>query len=198
MIIQIRYENGRVDMFDTVSFTAPQPFPTTNMLTNFELRFDELGTCGLWLAAHYYDVSASYREGIADEEVPVARRRKGWRFLLAQASEIEDIRSIDIDGSTVMRRIAGELADISRFEECAGAALGSQPAALYPRILALYSFYEQQHGALGLSLDPDEIAAEFGFTAQMVEQVEAEWQAGAMEPSSENDEEIWEENDGCC
>lgn len=45
------YRNGRVDVFDTMSFTAPSPLGKENALTNFELRFDELGIKGLWLAA---------------------------------------------------------------------------------------------------------------------------------------------------
>ena len=45
MNITIRYDNGRIDVFDTMSFTAPQPYPTTNMLTNFERKLDEVEQC---------------------------------------------------------------------------------------------------------------------------------------------------------
>lgn len=49
MKIEMAYRNGRVDVFDTMSFTAPSPLGKENALTNFELRFDELGKrdCGL-------------------------------------------------------------------------------------------------------------------------------------------------------
>ena len=59
MRIEMAYRNGRVDVFDTMSFTAPSPLGKENALTNFELRFDELGKTGLWLAAHHYDVDPS-------------------------------------------------------------------------------------------------------------------------------------------
>ena len=62
MKIEMAYRNGRVDVFDTMSFTAPSPLGKGNALTNFELRFDELGETGLWLAAHHYDADPSATE----------------------------------------------------------------------------------------------------------------------------------------
>ena len=177
MNITIRYDTGRIDVFDTISFTAPQPFPQTNMLTNFELKLDDLGEKGLWLAAHYYAAAQPYREAADDGDVPVARRKMGWRFLLAQRDEVEHIQSVEMDGSLILRRAAGVLFDYMRFESIAAAVLGSQPAALYPRVLALYAFFERQRGALELDVDPDAIAGEFGFTGTMVSQIRTEWQA---------------------
>lgn len=72
MKIEMAYRNGRVDVFDTMSFTAPSPLGKENALTNFELRFDELGKKGLWLAAHHYDVDPSGTEECPDDETPVA------------------------------------------------------------------------------------------------------------------------------
>ena len=193
MNITIRYDNGRIDVFDTMSFTAPQPYPTTNMLTNFELKLDEIGRKGLWLAAHYYDVGNAYRQNAPDGEIPVARRKRGWRFLLAQADEVGHIQAVEMDASPVLRRAGGALFDCARFEDVAGRVLGPQPAALYPRILALYSFLERAHDAQGESTDPEDVAAEFGFTAQMVEAVENAWQPAS--DAEQDQEEIWEEDD---
>ena len=173
MVIVIRYDNGRIDAFDTVSFTAPQPFPAKNMLTNFELKLDALGTTGLWLAAHYYDVDPAYRGDAEGGEIPVARRKMGWRFLLAQADEVAHVRTVELDGSVVMRRIAGQLIDYARFEERAKAALGEKPSAINKRVLALYDFIERKNRALGLPVDAGTIAGEFGFTAKMISDIEA-------------------------
>ena len=46
MRIELAYRNGRVDVFYTRSFTAPSPLGKENVLTNFELRSDELGKTG--------------------------------------------------------------------------------------------------------------------------------------------------------
>lgn len=194
MNITIRYDNGRIDVFDTVSFTAPQPFPQTNMLTDFELKLDDLGKKGLWLVAHYYAIGQAYRDAAGDGEVLVARRRMGWRFLLAQEDEIDHIQSVDMDGSPVLRRAAGTLFDYARFESVAGTLLGNQPAALYPRIMALYGCFEQIHEAQGQSMDAADIAAEFGFTAQMIADVEACMVAGFDEDEN-SEEEYWEDQD---
>ena len=98
-----------------------------------------------------------------------------------------------MDASPVLRRAGGALFDCARFEDVAGKVLGPQPAALYPRILALYSFLERAHDAQGESTDPEDIAAEFGFTAQMIEAVEDAWQPAS--DAEQNQEEIWEEDD---
>ena len=194
MNITIRYDNGRIDVFDTVSFTAPQPFPQTNMLTDFELKLDDLGKKGLWLAAHYYAIGQAYRGAAGDDEVPVARRKMGWRFLLAQEDEVGHIQSVDMDGSPVLRRAAGTLFDYARFESIANPLLGNQPSALYPRIMALYGCFEQIHEAQGQSMDAADIAAEFGFTAQMIADVEACMISG-LDEDEDLEEEVWEDQD---
>ena len=195
MNITIRYDTGRVDVFDTVSFTAAQPFPQTNMLTDFELKLDDLGKRGLWLAAHYYAIGQAYRDAAGEGEVPVARRRMGWRLLLAQEDEVDHIQSVDMDGSPVLRRAAGTLFDYARFESVASTLLGNQPTALYPRIMALYGCLEQIHEAQGLSIDATDIAAEFGFTAQMIANVEACMVSGFDEDEGSEEEEVWEDRD---
>ncbi len=77
MKIQIRYENNRLDIFDTTAFTKVEPFDGANMLTNFEVRVDALGNTGLWLMAHRYEVGEAYLKQAADYETPTARRRRG-------------------------------------------------------------------------------------------------------------------------
>ena len=61
MRIQVRYESNRLDVFDTASFTKPEPFDGANMLTNFEVRVDELGNTGLWLVAHQFQLCVQFR-----------------------------------------------------------------------------------------------------------------------------------------
>ena len=91
MDIRIRYRSNRIDVFDTDTFTKSEPFGNVNMLTDFEILFDQLGDTGIWLAAHSYDASQSYRGEAKDDSIPVAHRKKGWRFLLAESGEIDEI-----------------------------------------------------------------------------------------------------------
>lgn len=132
------YAGGRVDVFDTVSFTAPSPLGKENALTNFEVRFDELGKTGLWLAAHHYDADPSYAEDRHDDETPVARRRRGWRFLLAEASEIADIESVTVDGEVALARILGELVDLAQLKSSANLWLGSSSRSVAETIVELF------------------------------------------------------------
>ena len=91
MNIQVFYNSGRVDEFDVDRFTLPQPFDGNNMLTNFEVRFDNLDTESLWLQAHFYDIRAEYRQDAQADTTPVARRMRGWRFLLVDKTEISHV-----------------------------------------------------------------------------------------------------------
>ncbi len=54
MIVKVTYDDQRLDVFDTATFTSATPLGKSNMLTNFEVRFDTLGDGGLWMAAHSY------------------------------------------------------------------------------------------------------------------------------------------------
>ena len=117
MKIVIRYKDDRLDIFDTATFTASKPFAGKSMLTNFEVRIDSLGNTGLWLIAHYYEVSEAIAKKTAEGETPVAHRKRGWRFLLAEERELPDIESVSIDGELALMRIEGELVDMIRLNQ---------------------------------------------------------------------------------
>lgn len=132
------YRNGRVDVFDTMSFTAPSPLGKGNALTNFELRFDELGNTGLWLAAHHYDADPSGAESCPNDETPVARRRRGWRFLLAEASEIDELESVAVDGEVTLARVLGEMVDVGQLTRSARLWLGTPNRSVAETIVKLF------------------------------------------------------------
>lgn len=125
MDIRIRYRSNRIDVFDTDTFTKSEPFGNVNMLTDFEILFDQLGDTGIWLAAHSYDASQSYRGDAKDDSIPVAHRKKGWRFLLAENGEVDGIETVSIGGSIVLQRICGELVDVLKLDETASAWIGN-------------------------------------------------------------------------
>lgn len=138
MRIEMAYRNGKIDVFDTMPFTAPSPLGKENALTNFEVRFDELGKTGLWLAAHHYDADPSCAEECPDDETPVARRRRGWRFLLAEASEVAELESVAVDGEVVMARILGEMVDVTQLKRSANLWLGSSGLSISETIVRLF------------------------------------------------------------
>ena len=52
MIVKITYDDQRLDIFDTSTFTEAKPLGKHALVTNFEIRFDTIGEGGLWAEAH--------------------------------------------------------------------------------------------------------------------------------------------------
>ena len=73
MRVQVKYRSGRLDVFDTDSYTPAQPFGDGCMLADYEVRFDRLEK-GLWLQAHFYGADPRFKEDLGDGVVPVGRR----------------------------------------------------------------------------------------------------------------------------
>ena len=170
MKIQIRYENNRLDIFDTTAFTKAEPFDGENMLTNFEVRVDALGNTGLWLMAHRYEVGDTYLKQLSDGETPTARRRRGWRFLLAEADELASIESVSIDGEVTLMRIEGELSDMIRFEQMcalwlsdyAGTCIAERAVLLFDALCKAYP---------DISADGEALARMCGFSSRAMDEL---------------------------
>lgn len=87
MIVKITYDDQRMDVFDTNTYTCPSPLGKQNMLTNFEVRFDDMGSDGLWLAAHSYRIDDAQAREAEEAEVPSrGGRRAGGSCSLQQKS----------------------------------------------------------------------------------------------------------------
>ncbi len=52
-------------------------------------------------------------DALLEKGVPVARRRDGWRFLLADAEDMQRLNRVTLDGETVLAQMAGKLVDVS-------------------------------------------------------------------------------------
>lgn len=144
MIVRITYDDQRLDVFDTSTFTAALPLGKANMLTNFEVRFDAMGEGGLWLAAHSYQACGEHED--EDGDIPVARRTKGWRFLLSSAEELEHVELVVVDGEAIIKRVLGHLIDLQSFDEAAYECTGTSPAGLHARIAELYEYMQAISG----------------------------------------------------
>lgn len=146
MIVKITYDDKRLDVFDTATFTCPAPLGKQNMLTNFEVRFDEMGTEGLWLAAHSYRIDDSTASNTEADEVPIARRKKGWRFLLSSSEELDHVELVVVDGEAIIKRVCGELVDLQSFDEKAYECIGTSSKGLHERICDLFEYLQRFTG----------------------------------------------------
>lgn len=110
MIIKVYYSGGRIDVFDTDRMTDGIPQPG-NLLTNYSLDLADVNGESLWLCSYYYEAAEAYKEEPGPKGLPVARRRDGWSFLIADADDLQRLNRVTIDGETVLIQIAGELVD---------------------------------------------------------------------------------------
>lgn len=110
MILKAYYSSGRIDIFDTDHMIdcAPQP---GNLLTNYTLDLGDVNEDSLWLRSYYYEATEEYKNELDPKGFPVARRRDGWSFLVADAEDIRMLNRLTVDGETVLVQMAGELVD---------------------------------------------------------------------------------------
>lgn len=109
MIVRITYDDSRTEIFRTDELTDAKSLGEHNLLTNYELKMDEIAHDSLWLEMYWYDAAPAYREGLEKGEIPVAHRRIGWRFLLIDKSEIEHVEEVFLDNVLVTWREGGQL-----------------------------------------------------------------------------------------
>lgn len=112
MIVKAYYSGGRIDVFDTDRMTDGVPQPG-NLLTNYALDLSDVNGESLWLCSYYYEAAQAYKDEKGPKGLPVARRRDGWSFLLADAEDMQRLNRVTVDGETVLAQIAGELVDVS-------------------------------------------------------------------------------------
>ena len=192
MKVEIRYQDNRLDVFDTASFTKADPFDGQNMLTNFELRFDSLGDTGLWLTAHFYDAAESYSKKTKEGQTPVAHRKRGWRFLLAESGELDCAESVSVDGKP------GELVDMIRFDHMcsiwlttsSGLPIVQQAVQLFDALCLAYPAYaadgEKVARFCGFSLNAINELREHAATSSEVSEEDDDWMAGFSDDGALN------------
>lgn len=162
MIVKAYYSGGRIDVFDTDHLVDAVPQPG-NLLTNYTLDLGDVWEGGLWLRSYYYEAAEAYRGEPGPAGLPVARRRDGWSFLVADADDLERLNRLTVDGETVLARVADgfvDAASISWAWECA--------EDLSPKAVAAYRFL------VGCSSDrEDDALDEIGVPAECFEAMTA-------------------------
>lgn len=112
MIVKAYYAGGRIDVFDTDHMIDCLPQPG-NLLTNYTLDLADANGESLWLRSYYYEAAQAYKGDPGPEGLPVARRRDGWSFLVADAEDLQKLNRLTIDGETVLVQVEGELVDVT-------------------------------------------------------------------------------------
>lgn len=110
MIVKAYYEGGRIDVFDTDHLVDGVPQPG-NLLTNYTLDLADVGGESLWLRSYYYEAAAAYKGEPSPTRLPVARRRNGWSFLIADKEDVPKLNRLTVDGETVLVQMNDELID---------------------------------------------------------------------------------------
>lgn len=163
MRVEVAYP-GRIEVFDTDRFTEAQPFTGKSMLADLTLDYEDVECRGLWLTAHCYAANDPYRTD--GEEVPEARREKGWKFQLATPKEAAEIESVTLDGSTVLARLYDELVDVMRLDR-ASALFTGLGGSLANRIARLNEYLSNTDEKLEASSAL--MAEAIGITADVLE-----------------------------
>lgn len=112
MILKAYYSGGLIDVFDTDHHVDAVP-QRGNLLANYTLDLSDVAGDGLWLRSYYHEAADAYREKPGPTGLPVARRRDGWSFLIADADDLDRLNRLTVDGETILARVAGELVDIT-------------------------------------------------------------------------------------
>lgn len=112
MVLKAYYSGGRIDVFDTDHHVDAVP-QRGNFLANYTLDLSDVARDGLWLRSYYHEAADAYRGEPGPTGLPVARRRDGWSFLIADADDLDRLNRLTVDGETILARVAGELVDVT-------------------------------------------------------------------------------------
>lgn len=121
MKITVYYQTGKIDQFDTGTFTTQEPFKAEgiNVTTELQLRLDLLKEEGLLLDIFWYDLTAKSGVSSQNEEVGAtiahADRKPGRRVRLVSRSELAGIAKITCDNELLVWRQGSELINGIKF-----------------------------------------------------------------------------------
>lgn len=154
MIVKAYYSGGRIDVFDTDRMTDGIPQPG-NLLTNYALDLADVNGESLWLCSYYYEAAEAYKEEPGPKGLPVARRRDGWSFLVADADDLQRLNRVTLDGETVLIQIAGELVDATTLAWASEVEAFGSRIAQFPRLLEATGMEDVEDLGIPLAVMPE-------------------------------------------
>lgn len=154
MIVKAYYSGGRIDVFDTDRMTDGIPQPG-NLLTNYALDLADVNGESLWLCSYYYEATEAYKDELGPKGLPVARRRDGWSFLVADADDLQRLNRVTLDGETVLIQIAGELVDATTLAWASEVEAFGSRIAQFPRLLEATGMEDVEDLGIPLAVMPE-------------------------------------------
>lgn len=154
MIVKTYYSGGRIDVFDTDRMTDGIPQPG-NLLTNYALDLVDVNGESLWLCSYYYEAADAYKDEPGPKGLPVARRRDGWSFLIADADDLQRLNRVTLDGETVLIQIAGELVDATTLAWASEVEAFGSRIAQFPRLLEATGMEDVEELGIPLAVMPE-------------------------------------------
>lgn len=109
MRITVRFVDGSVEEFDTNSLTTESALGRANALTDLRVVLSD----GPWVEASWYRVA----QGADDGRMPLAQRSPGCRLHVLSKEEIEQARSIKLDGRVQWQRMGPDLCDMALLDD---------------------------------------------------------------------------------
>ena len=107
------------------------------MLTEFVTDTEDVEESGLWLSAHSYDAEQQEADAATKS---VAFRKRGWKFLLAETTEVEETESVSVGGTMLLQRVLDEPVCIEVLNGIATIWLGNPHGyGIGRRIVALFN-----------------------------------------------------------
>lgn len=183
MIIKAFYL-GRIEAFDTDHFTETL-LCRGNLPINYALDASPALEGGsVWLRAYWHETAEPYREVKDEAGLPIARRRDGWSFLIADARDVAALERLTVDGELVLVRMAGELVDATALMR-----VYDEADDLGPKAVTAHAYLEASLGD-GETGDPESlICNRMGMTRKCYRSVEA-IQTSITENGSDTDDDL--------
>lgn len=207
MIISVEYKNGRIKEFDPSTFTTSQALPqqsvgSRSIMTEFDLRVDDVEKRGLCLDMWWYDITDVAGKVPLDDVVTcdgedvvldIAGRRVGGSVTLVTAEGMALVSRVVVyragGSSTVLWRQGSQswLINGAKFDAARVLAYtDGNTVSSNLQALKLYNYMR----AVNPSMDDDAIAESFGYPLEAIEEIimneiEAEKMDRAVEESED-------------
>lgn len=180
MKLVVYYQNGLIDTFDSANFADAMPFQQegVNLMTEFALRFDLLGSEGLVVDVFWYakdpargGTPFSTVDDRTGANLAHADFRQGRRIDIVAQDEIKDIAKITLDGELLAWRQGTELINgVKFFSQEVLCFSDDTVTGINRRASAVFDYLKNAYP----DMTEDEIADLMGYTKDAIDEVKAQ------------------------
>ncbi|MDR1016674.1 MAG: hypothetical protein LBL67_04340 [Coriobacteriales bacterium] len=204
MKVNVYFENGRVNIFDTDCYTTKDPIKgEQNVVTEFQLTLDTIHETGLCLDVYFHDApggSGGESPHYAEVEhtpgrftkIPYSNNLLCCRTALVGKDEVDYITQVTVDDELVLWKQGGELINANKFKAQELLCYSSPAVASYnAKVAELFRYLQQAN----LGISDEEIADKLGYTPKALQKALADEEANlATEEADAEDGPVLPEN----